>query len=145
MSIETMLSSHPHYVEQDSKLAVCIDACYDCAAHCNACANACLGEDGIAALRHCIELNQTCAEICLLTGRFLSRLNVNDYALQDELVASCERACRLCAEECELHGAHHRHCRICGEACRRCIGACHTYARSRREAPQVEAAGQSGI
>ncbi|MCC7478897.1 four-helix bundle copper-binding protein [bacterium] len=127
MSIENMLHTHPLYVEQDRRLVNTIDECFVCAAHCNVCADACLGEEHVAALRHCIELNQVCADLCQTTGRFLSRLTVNDNLLQEELLATCERACRLCADECEMHAQQHQHCKICAEACRRCAGACSAY------------------
>jgi hypothetical protein len=29
-----------------------------------------------------------------------------------------------CADECERHAAHHRHCGICARACRACAKAC---------------------
>jgi hypothetical protein len=32
--------------------------------------------------------------------------------------------CSDCAEECERHAAHHRHCAICAKACRACARAC---------------------
>jgi hypothetical protein len=37
---------------------------------------------------------------------------------------ACAHACRLCAEECEKHAPHMKHCAICAEACRRCETAC---------------------
>jgi hypothetical protein len=35
----------------------------------------------------------------------------------------CEKACRMCAEECNKH--NYDHCRTCAEMCTACADACH--------------------
>jgi hypothetical protein len=37
---------------------------------------------------------------------------------------ACALACRLCAEECEMHASNHEHCRIWAEHCHRCEQTC---------------------
>jgi hypothetical protein len=106
------------------ELAACIDACLDCLQTCTACADACLGEEDVAALRRCISLNLSCADVCGATGRILSRQFEYDPALSRAMLEACRLACRQCAEECERHAGHHEHCRACAEACRRCKQAC---------------------
>jgi hypothetical protein len=105
-------------------LAECIDACFACAQTCTACADACLGEDMVAELRRCITGDLNCADICLATGRVLSRQTGYDADITRAVLAACRDACRRCAEECERHAEHHEHCRICAEMCRRCEAAC---------------------
>jgi uncharacterized Fe-S center protein len=43
---------------------------------------------------------------------------------QVNVLEACLAACRACADECELHAAHHRHCAISAAECRRCEQAC---------------------
>jgi hypothetical protein len=126
-TVERMISAHPLYNENNSRLVDCIHECLHCAAVCTSCADACLAEPDIAALRHCIELNQTCADLCEFTARFMSRFNVNDAELQRQVLAACAQACRICAAECEMHAGHMQHCAICAETCRKCEAVCSGY------------------
>jgi hypothetical protein len=107
-----------------AEFAAAIDACLGCVQACTSCANACLGEDDIAAMRHCIALDQNCADICAATARVLSRPVDADPGLLRALLEACVRACSNCAEECARHAEHHHHCAICEEACRDCLQAC---------------------
>jgi hypothetical protein len=106
-------------------LAAAATALVDCSQACTTCADACLGErdpQRLAALVRCIRLNLHCADMCVTTGRLLSRQE--QPALARAIVEACALSCRLCGEECEQHAAHMEHCRICAEACRRCEAAC---------------------
>ena len=105
-------------------LAAAIDACLDCLQSCTACADADLAEDDVADLRTCIGLCNDCADVCGTTARVLSRQARYDTYLVHRLLHACVRACASCAEECERHAAHHRHCAICLETCRACEQAC---------------------
>jgi hypothetical protein len=106
-----------------AEVAAAIDACLSCDQACTACANACLAEDDIDAMRACIALDETCADICATTARLLSRPVLADHVLLDDTLRACVRACSRCAEECARH-AHHRHCAICAQVCRACEHAC---------------------
>jgi hypothetical protein len=110
-------------LDRDDVVAA-IDACDDCAQACTTCADACLNEDDVADLRACIVLDADCADICTAMARVLSRQSLDDPLLVQRLLDACVYACSACAEECERHAAHHRHCAICAEVCRSCEQAC---------------------
>ncbi len=131
--VEDMSYAHPILAASPSRvpevavatLADCVAACFDCAQACTTCADACLGErepQSLESLVRCIRLNLHCSDVCMTTGRLLSRQELPELARA--LVETCALACRLCAEECEGHAQHMEHCRICAEACRRCEQAC---------------------
>ena len=105
-------------------LAAAIEACFDCAQTCTACADACLAEDDVADMRRCIASDLNCADICVATGRLLSRQTRYDALTTQRALHACVRACVTCAEECEKHAQHHRHCALCAETCRACVAAC---------------------
>ena len=74
--------------------------------------------------RACIALCLTCADVCDLTARTLSRPAQSGHLVVHRLLEACVRACTSCAEECARHAEHHRHCAICAKACRSCEAAC---------------------
>lgn len=120
-----MIRTHPHVRgNTNDALIRCIEECYDCAQACTACADACLGEAEAAKLAQCIRLDLDCADVCLATGAVASRRTGSNERVIGAMLAACETACRICAEECERHGGIHAHCRVCAEACRRCERAC---------------------
>lgn len=123
-----MLETHPRDHTLDAnQLAAATDALYDCAQACTACADACLSEDKVTELITCIQLNLNCADVCVTTGRSLSRQTEHDRNLSRSLLEACAQTCRSCAEECERHADMGMdHCRVCAEACRRCEQACQT-------------------
>lgn len=121
-----MLDTTPAHFDFDrDALAECIAACVDCAQACTACADACLSESDVAAMARCIRLDLDCADVCTATGRVMSRQTAYDAAMTRAVLEACATACRICAEECEAHGAEGMdHCRVCAEACLRCERAC---------------------
>ena len=120
-----MLESHPWEGNVDREvLARCIDACSGCAQVCTACADACLSEEGVADLRKCIRLDLDCADICAATERVLTRQTEYDAPTSKAQLQVCREVCATCADECERHAEHHRHCGICADECRRCEKAC---------------------
>ena len=120
-----MLDAHPREFGFPAEhLAAAIEACFDCAQTCTACADACLGEDDVASMRRCITSDLNCSDICVATGRVLSRQTDYDAAVTQRALESCIRACTVCADECDKHAQHHRHCAICAEVCRACAAAC---------------------
>ncbi|SDQ19415.1 four-helix bundle copper-binding protein [Quadrisphaera sp. DSM 44207] len=121
-----MLQAHPKDlggVDQE-KLRACIDACFECAQVCTACADACLSEDMVAELTTCIRTDLDCADVCVTTGRVLSRHTGYDANLTRAVLQACAAACRACGDDCAEHAEMHEHCRVCAEACRRCEQAC---------------------
>jgi hypothetical protein len=122
---EDLLESNPATpLIEPGALARLIDQCFDCAQACVACADACLGEADPRPLSRCIRLDTDCADICVVTGRILSRNQHPDLDVVRKQVEACAIICQRCAEECEQHQAHHEHCRLCAAACRECLEAC---------------------
>jgi hypothetical protein len=120
-----ILETHPTGSPIDAEVLVeCIEACFDCAQSCTADADADLAENEVATMIRCIRLCLDCTDVCTATGNILSRQTEFEPKLARPVVEACARACRICAEECERHAAHHEHCRICAETCRQCEQAC---------------------
>ena len=120
-----MLDSYPRTVNVDaSVLAAAIHAISDCAQACTADTDADLSEQNLAEMVKCIRLCLDCADVCIATGRVISRQTEYDASLTRSLLEACVTACRSSGDECERHAAMHEHCRVCAEACRRCEQAC---------------------
>ena len=124
--IKTVMHSHPHadlqriddYADVLNTLALCDEIC-------TSCADACLGESGQTdTLRRCIRLNLDCADVCAVTTRLIVRQTETPNELVHAQLHACIVACRLSADECELHASAHEHCHICAETCRRCQERC---------------------
>jgi hypothetical protein len=129
MHAQQMIATHPQvHGRVNDALARCIESCFDCAQTCTSCADACLGEESVAELVQCIRLDLDCADVCAATGAVASRQTADNAALMLQMLETCAAFCRLCAEECEKHAAHHEHCRLCAETCRQCERACHAAA-----------------
>jgi hypothetical protein len=120
-----MLEASPVGIPLDlGDVAAAIDASLDCAQSCTSCASSDLWESDVDELRTCIALCLTCADLCEVTTRILSRPAPWDELVVQPLLAACVRACETCAEECRRHAEHHRHCAICAETCMVCVQAC---------------------
>ena len=124
MTVTDMLRAHPQAVADTDAVARCIDECLRCTFTCTSCADADLDEPDVQELVVCIRRCLDCADVCHATANVLARRTAFDPQLGRAVVEACLRACRLCAEECERHAAHHEHCRLCAEECRRCEQAC---------------------
>jgi hypothetical protein len=75
----------------------------------------------------CIRLCLDCADVCLATGRILSRQTAFDPAVARAALQACVLTCHVCGDECQLHAQHgFAHCQTCMVACRRCEQACNT-------------------
>ena len=107
-----------------AELATAIDACLTCVQACTACADSDLIEPDVATLRACVAINLVCADICDATARVLSRPGQWDLLTARDQLVTCVRSCTACAEECDRHAEHHRHCAICAAVCRACVRAC---------------------
>src|SRR3954451_24951718 len=125
MSVQDVIEVHPRPIGVDrNALLRCIDDCFECAGTCTSCADADLGEPDVAEMVRCIRLCLDCADLCEATGRIVTRQTEPDLGLVAATLEACLRACRACAEECDRHAAHHKHCRVCAEVCRRCEASC---------------------
>jgi hypothetical protein len=125
VTVREIIELHPRPSSLDRRLLLrCIDDCLDCDATCTACADADLGEEDVQELIRCVRLCLDCADLCDATARVLTRQTELDFGLLGATLEACLVACRVCAEECERHAAHHEHCRICAEVCRGCEQAC---------------------
>ena len=125
MSAEAILRTHVRPLAADATLlGRCLDECGACEATCTICADACLAEDDVRDLVHCIRLCLDCADACTAALRILGRQTDAHPPSQLNVLETCLAACRACADECELHAAHHRHCAISAAECRRCEQAC---------------------
>jgi hypothetical protein len=125
MTFQQIIRVHPSPtdVNRDALLR-CIEECLDCGASCTACADASLSEPDVLEMIRSIRLCLDCADECHVTGRIVARQTTPDLSSMRAMLQACATACTVCAEECELHAAHHEHCRLCAEACRRCKQAC---------------------
>lgn len=124
-SVRQRMESHPEHTATDlDLLSDCIQALFDCAQSCTLCADACLSEENIRPLLGCIRLNQDCADVCLTTGRMLSRQRHPDWQLLRAALELASKACDACGSECNRHSSHHKHCLLCFEMCNRTQGAC---------------------
>ena len=122
---EEILDAAPTGVPLNTKdVAAAIDACLKCVQTCTTCANADLGEADAGEMSVCAALCITCADVCDVTARVLSRPTQWDDVIVEHLLQACVRACENSAEECARHAHHHRHCAICEQVCRACIQAC---------------------
>ena len=96
----------------------CIDACYACASECEHCATACLGEDDIEMMTRCIQLDRTCADVCVLAAREMAR----DSEFAKHVCTLCAEICKACGDECAKHDMDH--CQRCAKACHNCADEC---------------------
>ena len=125
MTFQEIMELHPRPsgVDRDS-LIRCIETCLDCSASCTACADASLSEPDFAEMIRVIRLCADCADACDATRRVVTRQTAPNLDLMRTIVQACATACVASAAECDLHAAHHEHCRLCAEVCRRCKEAC---------------------
>jgi hypothetical protein len=120
-----MLDAAPGGVTLEiDEVAAAIDACLDCGQACTACADADLFESDVAEMDVCIARCVTCADVCEVAARVLSRPGAWEHLVVHRLLEACVRQCAVCAEECERHADHHHHCAICAGVCRACEQAC---------------------
>lgn len=123
---KAMLDSYPGLtmrVRQDT-LTRCITACTTCSLACTACSDACLAENDLPMLVKCIRTNLDCADICDTTSKVLTRQTTYDPVVIRSVVDACLTAIQVCADECEIHAARHKHCEVCAMVCREAEASC---------------------
>lgn len=104
---------------KQEKYQKAIELCYECAESCDADANDDLEEKDLKKMVHCIKLDADCAEICIMTARYMSR----DSVLSEAACAMCAEVCDACAEECERH-KNMEHCMKTASVCRAAAKEC---------------------
>ncbi|OBG62623.1 MULTISPECIES: four-helix bundle copper-binding protein [Mycobacterium] len=116
-TVSSMLATYPGPLGDidSAKLIRCIEVCIECAQACTACADSDLSEERLAHLTTCIRTNLDCADICVTTSRVLSRYTAYDATVTQAVLEACAVTCKACGDECDLHSAHHEHCRICAD------------------------------
>ena len=105
-------------------LTSCVAACLKCSLACTACSDACMAESDITTLVKCIRTDLDCADMCDATVKVLTRQTAYDLVVIRSVVNACLNTIVACAEECERHAAHHKHCEISAKVCREAEGAC---------------------
>src|ERR1700754_3443749 len=112
--------------EHAANYAGVVHALLACEEACNACAVACEEEVGWEReFRRCIRLTLDCADVCGAMLRLLMRQVGAPNALVHAQLQACTIACRLCADECKLHGNAHSQCQVCAEICQHCAERSH--------------------
>jgi Domain of Unknown Function (DUF326) len=125
VTVQEIIKLHPQPTDVNRDALVrCVEECLDCAASCTACADASLSEPDVQEMVRVVRLCLDCADACDATGRIVTRQTAPDLGLMRTMIEACATACAVCAGECDLHAAHHEHCRLCAEVCRRCDQAC---------------------
>ena len=117
-----LLSTPSHHGIDTAVLAEAIDATNTCSEICSACADACLDEYNLR--RDCVAACLTCADVCDVTARLLSRSARWERSVVLSQVETCAKALSACARHCEEHADTAKHCGVCAEACRRAERAC---------------------
>ncbi|MEJ5913435.1 four-helix bundle copper-binding protein [Pseudokineococcus sp. 1T1Z-3] len=124
MTVAAALAAHPSPAAQQDLLAAAVAAALGCSQACTACADSCLSESDVTDMRRCISTDLTCADVCAMTARVLSRQTSPDADVVRAVLVACIAACTTCGEECAAHADHHEHCRVCAQACQECAQAC---------------------
>src|SRR5688500_14535662 len=103
---------------EGNALAEALDALHDMDMACSACIDACVQErDGT--MSDCIAACMTCVDVGMALARLLARTASSDLTVVRNMLEAGAKAATFCAEVCEPHGEHHKHCRVCAEGCRR--------------------------
>ena len=126
-AVATMMSaSYPGstIAVRPETLTSCVTACLECSLASTACSDACMAESDVAALVKCMRTDLDCADMCDVTVKVLTRQTASDLLVIRSVVDACLTTIVACAEECERHAAHHKHCELCAEVCRDAEAAC---------------------
>lgn len=96
-----------------------IAACHACALYCDHCVSVCSTQSHGG---ECVNICNSCADMCLLTAREMSRESI----FAEKIAALCAEICKECAAECSKHTM--ACCKDCAEQCRLCVTACLNFA-----------------
>ncbi len=117
-----IVMTHPQKVAEPKldALVNAINACFNTGQTCVTCADACADEQSAVELRDVIRLTNDCSDICISTGKVLSRLNYPNWNSLRAQVKSCLQIVQDSAALCQEHARMHEHCRVCVDSCRAC-------------------------
>ena len=110
-------------VDQNDRMAECIDNCFEAAQAAEWCADECI-QLGSKEMVKCIRLCRDVADLTTLHARFMVRNS--DY--HADLGAICADLCQECATECEQHD--HDHCQTAAAILQDCADSCRDMATS---------------
>ncbi|MCU4753855.1 four-helix bundle copper-binding protein [Halobacteria archaeon AArc-curdl1] len=105
-----------NHIDENDRMADCMDNCLEAAQACEWCADECIGMG--EEMARCIRLCRDVADLTTMHARFMARNS--DYS--SDLAETCAAACEACADECEQHD--HEHCQVCAETLRECADSC---------------------
>jgi len=127
--VQKIIETHPQGIKEPKKevLINCIQSLFNCGQTCVTCSDACLGEREPEKFRAVIRATADCADICLTTGKVLSRLNDPDFTTIKSQVNACIDSLKRCGTLCNEHRMHHEHCGVCADLCRECENYCSEY------------------
>ena len=124
MSLQKMVSLHPHVKDETEELILAARHAMLCSLFCTSCADACVAEmaasqmDMSQCIRNCLD----CVDVCASTARLATRRTAQNIELLRAQLELCIKACETCASECEKHD--HEHCKLCATMCRECAEDC---------------------
>jgi hypothetical protein len=108
----------PH--EINAEIRNCIDSCLKCHSICMETINHCLRKGNEHSEAKHIQTLLDCAQICQTNADFMLRSS----DLHPSTSGVCEKACTICAEDCEKIGKNDNLMLRCAEICRTCAESC---------------------
>ena len=112
------MSHHQDHAVSDD-MEQCINNCLGCHRICEETAAYCTQMGGKHAEATHLRLLLDCAQICITSADFMTRLS----DLHPQVCGVCAQACTHCAESCEQFGDDAQ-MKECAETCRRCAESC---------------------
>ncbi len=100
-------------------MQMCIQDCIQCAQVCEQVIQHCLGKGGMHSEKYHVRILQDCADICLISAKFLIRGS----ELHNSVCAVCSEVCEACAVDCESMRADEVMA-LCAQVSRRCADSC---------------------
>lgn len=104
------------HVDEDDRMATCIDNCFEATQASEWCADECIDEG--PEMARCIRLCRDVADLTTTHARFMAR----ESGYSSELAETCAALCEECADECHRHD--HEHCQVCADVLRECADSC---------------------
>lgn len=124
-AVEQRLQAHPENAATDIHLlGTAIEHLYDASQSCTVCSDACLAEDDHDRLLGVVRLGQDCADVCLATGRMLSRQHKPNWELLRGALELAARTLDAAGSEANRHAPAYESCRRMMEDCNAAQGAC---------------------
>jgi hypothetical protein len=103
----------------------CIEVCQSCHEICVESITHCLHLGGRHAAPEHIQMLMDCAEICMTGAQFMMR----NSPMHHEICGACAAVCEACAKSCEPLAEEHQ-MELCADQCRRCAELCREMAKT---------------